>query len=148
MFMLLHGQNPPHPVYGSWTFASRAQLHGTQVPQIHLIVGNRLTQNLGPAAAFAALSNATADTLYSAFRTHPNYFTARTNPPMNLGDFRELYSEPLRDFNTAGVVAAHLGERLSKLSGVHYNVHGTQVQLVKERINECLAAIDGVVALL
>ena len=42
MFILLHGQNPPHPVYGSWTFASRAHQYGTRIPQIHLIVGNRL----------------------------------------------------------------------------------------------------------
>ncbi len=47
MFILLHGQNPPHPVYGSWTFASRAQQYGIHVPHIHLIVGNRLTQYQG-----------------------------------------------------------------------------------------------------
>ena len=46
------------------------------------------------------------------------------------------------------VVAAHLGERLSQLSGTHYTVHGTPVQLVRERINECLTAIDCVVELL
>lgn len=148
MFILLHGQHPPHPVYGAWTFAARAVQHSITVPQIHLIVGNRLTQYQGAAAAFAALSDATADTLYNAYQAHPDYFTPRTQAPTSLQDFRSSYSIALRDFNTAGVVAAHLGQRLSQLSGIHYNVYGTSVQLVKERITECLAAIDSVVNLL
>jgi cellulose biosynthesis protein BcsQ len=148
MFILLHGQHPAHPVYGAWTFAARATQYQLRVPQIHLVVGNRLTQYQGAAAAFAALSDATADTLYTAYQRHPTYFTARPNAPTSLHDFRNSFSIALRDFNTAGVVAAHLGERLSKLSGTHYTVHGTQVQLVRERINECLTAIDGVVELL
>ena len=113
-----------------------------------LLMGQTLTQYSGSATVFAALSNATADTLHAAFRTHPNYFTARPQPPATLDDFRTMYSKPLRDFNTAGVVAAHLGQRLSCLSGIHYDVYGNRVQLVKERINECLIAIDGVVKLL
>src|SRR5208337_1753668 len=32
MFILLHGQTPPHPVYGSWTFATRAQTYNITVP--------------------------------------------------------------------------------------------------------------------
>lgn len=148
MFILLHGQNPPHPVYGSWTFAANATKHSIVVPKIHLVIGNRLTQYQGAAAAFAALSDATADTLYTAYQAHPGYFTQRPHAPASLQEFRTMYSIALRDFNTAGVVAAHLGERLSQLSGTHYTVHGTPVQLVKERITECLTAIDGVVSLL
>ena len=148
MFILLHGQNPPHSVYGSWTFASRATNFAMTVPRIHLLVGNRLTQYQGAATAFAALSDATADTLYSAYQNHPTYFTDRNPTPTTLQSFRDLYSIPLRDFNTAGVVAAHLGQRLSNLTGKHYVVHGTPVQLVRERINECLSAIDSVVSLL
>lgn len=146
MFILLHGQIPPHPVYGSWTFAAKAIQHQVQVPGIHLIVGNRLTQNLGPAAAFAALSNATADTLYTAYRQHPAYFTPRDIKPRDLQEFRNAYSVPLRDFNTAGVVAAHLGERLSQLNNSYYTVHGSQVQVNRDRVKECLQAIDDVIA--
>ena len=148
MFILLHGQTPPHPVYGSWTFASRALYYGIQVPQIHLVVGNRLTQYQGAATAFGALSDATADTLFTAYQNHPDYFTTRLVTPTSVQDFRNTYSVPLRDFNTAGVVAAHLGQRLSNLTGRHYLVHGVQVQLVRERINECIRAIDSVVAML
>ena len=148
MFILLHGQHPPHPVYGAWTFASRASQYNIHVPQIHLIVGNRLTQYQGAATAFAALSDATADSLYAAYQAHPGYFTDRPQIPTSLAEFRNSFSVPLRDFNTAGVVAAHLGQRLSQLTGTHYIVHGTPVQLIRDRVNECLNAIDSVVNLL
>lgn len=148
MFVLLHGQNPPHPIYGSWTFAARAQQLGMSVPRIHLVVGNRLTQYAGAATAFGALSDATADTLFAAFQAHPDYFTTRATVPTTLAQFRTQYSQPLRDFNTAGVVSAHLGLRLSGMTGGYYNVYGGRVQINADRVNECLQAIDDVVSLL
>ena len=144
MFILLHGQNPPHPIYGSWTFAAKASTQTVPVPRIHLVVGNRLTQYGGAAAAFSALSDATADTLWAAFQQHPDYFTLRPQVPAELNEFREEYSVPLRDFNTAGVVAAHRGSRLSQMRSGDYPVHGGTAQINRERVNECLTAIDAV----
>ena len=146
MFLLLHGQTPPHPIYGSWTYAARATMYGIAAPQIHLIVGNRLTQYGGAATAFAALSDATADTLWNAFQQHPTYFTSRAPAPINLRQFRDIYSAPLRDFNTAGVVSAHLGRRLSQMRSRNYQVHGQNVQINRERVKECLDAVDAVLA--
>jgi cellulose biosynthesis protein BcsQ len=142
MFILLHGQTPPHAIYGSWTFAAKAQLYKVRIPEIHLIVGNRLTQYGGAAAAFGALSDATANTLFTAYQSHPLYFTTRSTAPSTVDDFRQLYSTPLRDFNTAGVVSAHLGRRLSSMTGGDYQVHGRKVQVNKERVTECLGALD------
>jgi cellulose biosynthesis protein BcsQ len=146
MFILLHGQNPPHPVYGSWTFASQAVRFGLHLPQIHLVIGNRLTQFQGPAAAFLAMSDATADTLFSAFQKHPNYFTSRGQVIRTRDIFRDEYSQPLRDLNTAGVVAAHLGQRLSRINEGYYPVHGTQAKVNVSQVRECLDAIDRIVA--
>jgi hypothetical protein len=143
MFILLHGQTPPHPIYGSWTFAAQAQVHKIGVPLIHVIVGNRLTQYAGSATAFSALSDATADTLYAAYQAHPGYFTTRSgHTPASLQSFRDTYSVALRDFNTAGVVAAHLGQPLSGLTGRYYDVHGSSVQINAARVTECEAALD------
>lgn len=144
MFILLHGQTPAHPIYGSWTFAARASQLGVPVPTIHLVVGNRLTQYGGAAAAFGALSDATANALWAAYQQHPQYFTSRPIPPQSLNEFRDKYSVPLRDFNTAGVVAAHLGYRLSQMRGGDYSVHGGTVQINRERVEECLRALDSV----
>ena len=147
MFILLHGQTPPHPVYGSWTFATRALTYHIAVPEIHVVVGNRLTQYGGAAAAFSALSDATADTLFAAYQSHPQYFTSRPTPPANVAEFRNDYSVALRDFNTAGVVAAHLGSRLSQMVGGYYPIHGQQVQINSARVTECINAVDALVAM-
>lgn len=146
MFILLHGQTPPHPIYGSWTFAARAQQHQVAVPRIHLVVGNRLTQYSGAAAAFAALSDATADTLFEAYKSHPAYFTEREPVPNTITEFRNAFSQSLRDFNTAGVVSAHIGQRLSEMYGGTYPIHGTQITIRRDRVEECLSAVNDVVA--
>lgn len=142
MFILLHGQTPPHPIYGTWTFAAQAQKWSLPIPQIHVIVGNRLTQYDGAAIAFKALSDATADTLFTAYQSSPSYFTQRTKKLKTLDGFRNEYSVALRDFNTAGVVSAHLGRPLSKMTARHYQVHGTDVQVHQERVAECEKALD------
>ncbi len=146
MFILLHGQTPPHPIYGSWTYAAQAQRHGINIPTIHTIVGNRLTQYDGAATAFMALSDATADTLFTAYSSHPSYFTPRAKSASTIQEFRDQYSVALRDFNTAGVVAAHLGKPLSKLSQGYHSVHGTQVKVNADRVDECMAAVSDVIA--
>lgn len=146
MAILLHGTNPPHPVYGAWTFATRAQQYGTSVPLIHLLIGNRLTQFEGAATAFNALSDASAQSLYAIYRSNPGYFTPPSKRIRNIEDFKNEYAVLLRDFNTAGVVTSHLGARLSQMRAIHYNVHGHRVQLNRSRINECLTAIDNVIA--
>lgn len=148
MTILLHGTNPPHPVYGSWTFASLAQKHGTNIPQIHLIIGNRLTQYVGAATAFRALSDATSQTLYAIYQNNPNYFTPRQIAINNIDEFKDNYSIALRDFNTAGIVTAHLGRLLNNMTESNYSVHGQTVQLDRGRINECLTAVDNVLSFL
>ncbi|RYD85561.1 MAG: ParA family protein [Verrucomicrobiaceae bacterium] len=146
MFILLHGQTPPHPIYGTWTYAAQAQKHGLAVPAIHVIVGNRLTQYDGAATAFKSLSDATADTLFSAYSTHPAYFTTRAVKPKTLTAFRDNYAVALRDFNTAGVVSAHLGRPLSAMDQGYYDVHGQQVKVNADRVEECVDALDKLLA--
>jgi hypothetical protein len=146
MAILLHGTNPPHPIYGAWTFATKAGQFHTNVPLIHLLIGNRLTQFEGAANAFNALSDASVHALYNIYAANPGYFTARPIPTNNIQDFRTNYSALLRDFNTAGVVTAHLGNRLSQMRANYYPVHGQQVQLNKQRIDECLDAVDSILA--
>lgn len=145
MTILLHGTNPPHPIYGSWTFAALAQRHNTNIPKIHIAVGNRLTQYDGAATAFSALSDATAQTLYSIYITNPNYFTPCANPINNVQDFKDNYAVALRDFNTSGVVTSHLGQRLNQMSGGYYQVYGQRVQINRARVDECLNAVDSII---
>lgn len=148
MFILLHGQEPPHPIYGQWTFAAHATHHHLPIPQIHLIIGNRLTQHRGPAAAFQALSQATSQELYDGFLRRPDYFTPRNHLITSIQDFQTNYSVPLRDFNTAGIVSAHLGARLSSMHEGRYIVHGDEVSIARASVVQCLDAIDTVLTYL
>jgi hypothetical protein len=148
MFLLLHGTIPPHPVYGSWTFAERAKENRLLVPQVHLIVGNRLTSYDGVAGAFEALSNATADTLFDAYATNPDRFSPRPQKPSSVGVFRKLYSVPLRDFNTAGVMSAHLGMRMDQMKQGIYQAPGKGVQVKEAQLREARSAIGDVISAL
>jgi cellulose biosynthesis protein BcsQ len=146
MFILLHGQTPPHPIYGSWTYAAKAQSYSMIVPSIHIVVGNRLTQFLGAAAAFSSLSDATADTLFAAYNNHPSFFTQRPTKAKTVKSFRSDYSVALRDFNTAGVVSSHLGRPLSTMSQGYYPVHGIDVKVNSSQVTECEKALDTLLA--
>jgi hypothetical protein len=148
MFMLLHGTTPPHPVYGSWTFAERAKENHLHVPQVHLIVGNRLTSYDGVAGAFEALSNATADTLFVAYTTNPDRFSPRPQKPSSVRAFRKFYSVPLRDFNTAGVMSAHLGMRMDQMKQGIYQAHSRDVQVKEAQLREARSAVSEVISAL
>lgn len=145
MIALLHGTNPPHPIYGSWTFAEVAKQRNVKIPQIHLLIGNRLTQFEGPAAAFAALSDATATALYDIYQKNPSYFVSAAEPISTKEQFKNYYSVPLRDFNTVGVVCAHLGRLMSSMKQGYYPVYGVNVKVNMEKIQECLKAIDMII---
>lgn len=145
---LLYGTDPPHPIYGSWTYAAMAKEQNIVIPKIHMLIGNRLTQFEGPARAFKAISDATASNLYDIYRSHPDYFVKKEYNPSNKAEFIRLYSKPLRDFNTAGVVCAHMGNRLSSMKQGNYEVYSETPKVNKEKILECISAIDDIVQLL
>lgn len=145
MFTLIHGTTQPHPIYGAYTYATKAGQAGLTRPLVHLMIGNRLTQNVGPAAAFKAISDATAEVMYESFQKFPNRFTTRSTAIASVDDFRTSFSIPLRDFNTAGVVASHLGVSLANLPAGRYDVYGQSVQINRERVKECFDAVTDVV---
>lgn len=147
LFALIHGTVPPHPFFGNYTFAAKIALRHMPLPKVHLAIGNRFTQFKGAAAAYAAFSDATADQLYAEYSTDPTRFSARSKIPTNRNQFVSLYLGELRDFNTAGVVAAHHGTPLSKMRQDYYPVHSDpNVKVNKSQINAGLDAIDSVVA--
>ena len=145
MFTLIHGAVPPHPIYGQYTYATKASLNGLTKPRVHLIVGNRLTQYGGAAAAFRAISDAIADTLFAAYQANPGRFSPTAHPPASRDAFRAEYSVFLRDFNTAGVISAHTGTPVSQLLVGQHPVYGGFAQVNTSQRDECLAAIDQVV---
>lgn len=145
---LLHGTNPPHPIYGSWTFAEMAKTQNIKIPLIHLLIGNRLTQFDGPAAAFAAISDAVASNLFDIYKSNPEYFVNNKEDISTKDKFIKNYSSPLRDFNTAGVISAHLGRSLSSMKQGYYSIYQANVKVNADKIQDCVRAVDKIVDLL
>lgn len=147
LFALIHGTIPPHPFFGGYTFAAKIASRKMPVPEVHLAIGNRFTQFKGAAAAYAAFSDATADQLYSEYSADVHRFSHRKKMPANKKQFINQYVSELRDFNTAGVVAAHHGTPLSKMRQDYYPVHNDpDVKVNKSQLVEGLSAVDKVVS--
>lgn len=146
LFALLYGTNPPHPFFGGYTFAAKAAQRALTIPKVHMAIGNRFTQFKGAAAAFSAFSDATVEQLYREYTSDSNRFSERQPAPSDKIAFLTQYMGELRDFNTAGVVAAHHGTPLSIMKQDYYSVHqDPNVKVNKSQISQGLAAIDGIV---
>jgi cellulose biosynthesis protein BcsQ len=146
LFRLLYGAGKANPVYDKFTFRHQTRTNNLKAPLCHLFIGNRFTQYEGSATAFSALSDAVSAELFDIYKQSPQHFTTPTAPPKTQRGFNKAFTVDVRDFNTAGVVAAHLGQRLRTLPGGDYEVHGKSVHVKTDRITECADSVDGVVA--
>ncbi len=133
LFALLYGTNPPHPFFGNYTFAARAKLKGLNIPKVHLAIGNRFTQHKGAATAFQAFSDAIADQLYEEYEENHERFTDAEHEISDKQAFLSRFVSELRDFNTAGVVAAHNGTPMSKMRQNYYRVHEDEAKVNADR---------------
>lgn len=146
LFNLIWGTSVSHPVYGKYTFSSKAKAHNLKLPKISFLLGNRFTQKKGAAHAFKALSNEAINTMFSEFKRNPDKFEDSEFDINNVDDFEKSYSIELRDFNSAGVVAANQGIPLSKMNRHTYEVYGEKIQVAKEQRDLCKQTIEGLVS--
>lgn len=146
LFNLIWGTQKTHPVYGNYTFSSKVDNFGIERPKIALLLGNRFTQQKGAAHAFKALSNEATKKMYDEYVNHPDRFVNSNSAVNNQTDFENEFSMELRDFNSAGVVAANQGMPLSKMDKHTYYVYGEKIQVSKEQRELCKAVIVELVA--
>jgi cellulose biosynthesis protein BcsQ len=146
LFNLIWGTETTHPVYGKYTFASKVDGFKIERPKIALLLGNRFTQKIGAAHAFKALSNEAIKKMYEEYNKNPDRFISNGYPVHDQKDFENLYSVELRDFNSAGVVAANQGIPLSKLDRTHYEVYGEDIQVSEKQRELCRDAITALVS--
>jgi cellulose biosynthesis protein BcsQ len=145
LFNLIWGTENPHPVYGKYTFASKAKYNNFELPKISILLGNRFTQKKGAAHAFKALSNEAIQKMYTEYKKNLDRFEKTENIISNMNDFENSYSIELRDFNSAGVVAANQGLPLSKMDKHVYTVYGEEIQVAKAQRDLCKNAIENLV---
>jgi chromosome partitioning protein len=147
LFNLIFGASVPHPVYGNYTFASKVNANKMRRPLIHLLLGNRFTQLKGSAHAFKALSDEASTKMYDEYKGTPGRFRSTGKGVVNgKADFEREYSIELRDFNSAGVVAANQGLPLSRMDRHSYDVYGESIQVSKEQRRLCKETIEELVA--
>lgn len=146
LFNLIWGTSVSHSVYGKYTFASKAKKHKLELSKISFLLGNRFAQKIGAAHAFKALSNEALGKMYTEYTKNPDKFEKSLEDIKDIKDFEKAYSIELRDFNSAGVVAANQGLPLSKMDKHTYEVYGEKIQVAKEQREKCKEAIEGIVA--
>lgn len=84
--------------------------------------------------------------MYSEFKNNPDKFEDMNGNIDNIIEFEKAYSIELRDFNSAGVVAANQGLPLSKMDRHTYEVYGEKIQVAKEQRDLCKTAIENLVS--
>lgn len=146
LFNLIWGTESLHPVYGRYTFSSKVGTYEIDRPKIALLLGNRFTQKKGAAHAFKALSSEAVQKMYTEYRKNPERFIPKDSDINNQKEFEAVFSVELRDFNSAGVVAANQGMPLSKMDKHDYHVYGEKIQVSKTQRELCKTAIIDLVS--
>ncbi|WP_330114937.1 ParA family protein [Pseudomonas sp. JS3066] len=136
-FSLMYGVKLPSEVYSKYTFATKMNAAGRELPRMHLILKNRLTQYMGAASAYAAVLTGIDKDLQGLIRGYPDYFT-----------FAKVHDGvvDVRDFGTTGVVAFAKGCSFATMPTGKLSIGGHRVQVKPEYRDQALDAIDSIVA--
>lgn len=136
-FSLLYGIRLPSPIYTKYTFATQMVAAGRQLPKIHLIIKNRITQYMGDASAYNAVLDGIQVDLTAAVAAHPQFFTF-TNTVDGLVS--------VRDFQTTGVVAFARGYPFFAMKHGKLTISGQRVQVKSDYLENAKNAVDDVVS--
>ena len=146
LFNLIWGTEKTHRVYGQYTFAAKVDSFQMERPKIALLLGNRFTQKIGAAQAFKALSNEAVRKMFEEYEKNKSRFVDGEKNTYSRQEFENVYGCELRDFNSAGVVAANQGLPLSKmLTKRRYTVYGEEIQVSQEQRDKCHQVIEKLV---
>jgi cellulose biosynthesis protein BcsQ len=135
-FSLVYGLKLPSAIYSEYAFATKLHGAGRQLPKVHLIAKNRITQYMGPASAYAAVLSSIDDDLAALLKSHPHLFT-----------FSKVAAgvEDVRDFQTTGVVAFARGCPFYCMPTGRLDIGGQRVRVNDEYKDNCIQAIDALV---
>ncbi len=136
-FSLVYGLKLPSEIYAAYAFATKLKAAGRELPKVHLIAKNRLTQYMGAASAYAAVLDAIEKDVAKLMKSHPSIFS--------FDDVDDGFVE-VRDFQTTGVVAFAKGLPFSKVQVGKQTINGHRVQVKKEYLDNANQAMAGLVA--
>ena len=135
-FSLVYGLKLPSAIYASYAFATKLKQAERDLPKVHLIAKNRITQYMVPASAYAAVLNTIEKDIQKLLKTNPDIFS--------FNDVKMGFVE-IRDFQTTGVVAFAKGLPFSKVEVGKQTIGGHRVQVNKDYLNNSREAIEKLV---
>lgn len=136
VFSLVHGIEIP-TIYQETSFARRMLASGRQLPLIHLVVKNRLTQYMGPASAYQSIFKAIDSYVIHLMRSHPNVFS--------FTDYLNNGIVEIRDFQTTGVVSFAKGLPFRNTPTGKHTIYDREPQINQEFLDSCILAIEDLV---
>jgi cellulose biosynthesis protein BcsQ len=138
-FSLVYGLKLPSEIYATYAFATRLLAAGRELPKVHIIAKNRLTQYMGPASAYSAVLHSINGDVKGLLGANPDMFTFSRveNGLVNV-----------RDFQTAGVVAFARGCPLYAQTSGRLLVMGKRVQVKQQYLDLCIDSVQELVNLL
>lgn len=136
-FSLIYGVRLPSEVYSKFTFATKLNAAGRELPRISLILKNRLTQYMGSASAYQAVLSGIDQDLTELIKAYPDYFDFQTASNGIV---------EVRDFGTTGVVAFARGCPFSVMQTGKLTISGHRVQVKPEYRDDAVQFIDKIVA--
>jgi cellulose biosynthesis protein BcsQ len=105
-FSLIYGLKLPSEIYTAYAFATKLKGANRELPKVHLIVKNRITQYITAASAYAAVLAAIEQDVDKLLSSNPDIFSFQTSD----AGFTEV-----RDFQTTGVIAFAKGLPFSQV---------------------------------
>lgn len=136
---LVYGLSLPSPIYATHAFNAKLEGANHPLPQVHLIIKNRITQYMGSASAYAAVLSEIDDDIAAQIKKEPDNFT--------FSKIKDGTVE-VRDFQTTGVVAFAKGMPFSQLQAGKQSIVKHRVQVKEDYRQNCIESIDRVVNLL
>lgn len=135
-FSLIYGLKLPSEIYTQYAFATKLKTAGRDLPKVHIIAKNRLTQYVVAASAYSAVLSSIDTDVQALIAQHENMFSADTP--------QEVMVE-IRDFQTAGVVSFARGCPFFAQKSGRMDVQGRRVQVKADYLKNCIESVESLV---
>lgn len=138
-FSLIYGLKLPSEIYAAYMFGNKLKQAGRNLPKVHLIIKNRITQYMGAATAYAIVLGAIEADVQNLLKSEPDLFT--------FTEVRQGFVD-IRDFQTTGVIAFAKGQPFFSVRAKKQTVNGHRVQVRQDYLDNCVDALKNLVKLL
>lgn len=136
---LIYGLKLPSEIYTQYAFATKLKAEGRDLPKVHVIAKNRLTQYVVSASGYTAVLKTIDADVSALLASNPGIFTA--------GSADDLMVE-IRDFQTAGVVSYARGCPFYEQKPGRMDIMGKRVGVKGLYLENCIRSMQSLVDVL